>query len=105
MDALERQAPHNAVPPRIVGYGGVGLAYARWPLPEGVRLPDISGAVAKLRAMAAELNGYVVIEDAPAALRTQLDLWGPPHTPLPLMRALKAQWDPQGILNPGRYIV
>lgn len=105
MDALEHQALRNGIPLRIAGYGGVGLAYARWPLPEGVRSPDIAGAVAALRAMVAQLNGYVVIEDAPAALRTHLDLWGPPQTPLPLMRALKAQWDPQRILNPGRYVV
>lgn len=105
MDALERYTPRNAAPPRIAGYGGVGLAYARWSLPEDVCRPDISGAVAALRAMVTELNGYVVIEDAPTALRSQLDLWGPPQAPLPLMRALKAQWDPRGILNPGRYVV
>jgi len=41
---------------------------------------------------------------APPALRSQLDLWGTPPATLALMRAIKAQWDPRGVLNPGRYV-
>jgi glycolate oxidase FAD binding subunit len=104
LDALERYAPPADAPPQIVGYGGLGLAYARWPLADTIDAPMVVRAVAVLRAALAAEDGYAVIEDAPDYLRPHLDLWGAPPPTLPLMRALKAQWDPQGILNPGRYI-
>jgi glycolate oxidase FAD binding subunit len=103
LEALERHAPPGA-PPQIVGYGGVGLAYARWPLADGVDAAAAAQAVAALRAALAVEGGYAVVEDAPDQLRADLDLWGAPPETLLLMRALKAQWDPRGILNPGRYV-
>jgi glycolate oxidase FAD binding subunit len=99
--ALEQHAPGGA---EIVGYAGVGLAHARWPLAEGIDMAAIMRQLAALRAALAIEEGYAVVEDAPDRLRSALDLWGAPPPTLPLMRALKAQWDPQGILNPGRYI-
>jgi glycolate oxidase FAD binding subunit len=101
-DALERHAPDGAA--EIVGHCGVGMAHARWPLPEDADTTAVGRAVAALRAALAAEGGYAVVEDAPDRLRAALDLWGAPPPTLPLMRALKAQWDPQGILNPGRYI-
>jgi glycolate oxidase FAD binding subunit len=101
IEALEQHAPGGA---QIVGYAGVGLAHARWPLPEGVDAAEIGQLLAALRAALVVEGGYAVVEDAPDRLRSTIDLWGAPPPTLPLMQALKAQWDPQGILNPGRYI-
>jgi glycolate oxidase FAD binding subunit len=33
-----------------------------------------------------------------------LDAWGEPGDALPLMRAVKQQFDPKGTLNPGRFV-
>jgi glycolate oxidase FAD binding subunit len=100
---LEDHAPPTA-PALIVGYAGVGLAYARWQL-EGQRDGAALGAsIGALRAGLAALGCYALIEDAPAELREQLDLWGEPPPTLALMRSLKAQWDPRGVLNRGRYL-
>ncbi len=104
MEALERHAPLEA-PTAIVGYGGVGLAYARWPLPPGLDAVALAHSVAALRSALAGVGGYAVIEEAPAPLRHRLDLWGPAPESLALMRSLKTQWDPRNVLNPGRYIV
>jgi glycolate oxidase FAD binding subunit len=102
LTALERHAPPADTPAQLVGYAGVGLAYARWPLPAAAPVTTITAALAALRATLAQHGGYVVVEAAPAALRQHLDVWGTPET-LALMRALKAQWDPRGVLNAGRY--
>ncbi len=58
-----------------------------------------------VRNVARQRGGYAVVLNADPALRDSLDLWG--HTPdaLDMMRALKAQWDPQGLFNPGAFIV
>jgi glycolate oxidase FAD binding subunit len=41
-----------------------------------------------------------VLLDAPAELRRAVDPWGP-LTAEPLMRRIKARFDPHDILNPG----
>jgi glycolate oxidase FAD binding subunit len=40
----------------------------------------------------------------PGRMRARLDAWGPPPPAFGLMRALKAQFDPHGLCNPGRFI-
>jgi glycolate oxidase FAD binding subunit len=48
-------------------------------------------------------QGYCVFEYAPAALHQQLDVWG--EVPgLQLLRLYKQWFDPQAVLNPGRYV-
>ena len=46
----------------------------------------------------------IPVEQAPPELKRQLDVWGPTRGDFPLMQALKAQFDPQGVLNPGRFV-
>ena len=99
LNVLEQHAPAGA---RLVGYAGVGLAYTRWQAAGDAAATGVT--LARLRRALAELGGYVVVEHAPAALRPTLDLWGQAPATLGLMRALKAQWDPQAVLNRGRYV-
>jgi glycolate oxidase FAD binding subunit len=100
LEAIEGCAP-QAQRPQAIGYAGVGLAYARWSSSEG---DTVAAALARLRAALAAEEGYAVVEDAPADLRRRIDLWGEPPPTVALMRALKTQWDPRGVLNRGRYV-
>ncbi len=59
--------------------------------------------VAALREMAAEVGGALVVENQPSAL-AGVDVWGAPAGPVALMRAVKAEYDPRGTLNPGRFV-
>jgi glycolate oxidase FAD binding subunit len=102
LEALERHAPPGATT-KLAGYAGVGIAYARWYL-AGVGADRLGAALATLRAALADLGGYAAVEAAPPQLRAQLDVWGAAPPTLGLMRGLKAQWDPQAILNRGRYV-
>lgn len=83
---------------------GSGQIYARIALPEpfpetlGQRLQDWLQA---LRVQLQTHQGYAVVESAPASLCQQLDLWGHPAGG-PLLQRYKQQFDPHGILNPGR---
>ena len=48
--------------------------------------------------------GNVVISAMPDAARGTVDAWGPPPPSFALMRAMKHNFDPHGLCNPGRFI-
>jgi glycolate oxidase FAD binding subunit len=63
--------------------------------------PDASvGVIEALRR--SDAVGNVVVLRAPAAVKSRVDVWGPPRDVAPVMRAIKAALDPSGILNAGR---
>jgi len=58
----------------------------------------------KVRAFVSESEGSLIILDAPTEVKRRIDVWGPVGKPLALMQALKTEFDPQRILNPGRFV-
>lgn len=103
--ALERTTNQRGWEAARLAYARIGLVYARWWLPPGTPSGALVAALNELRQALGPIGGYVVVEDASPALRPALDIWGPPPPTLELMRSLKAQWDPAGILNAGRYLL
>jgi glycolate oxidase FAD binding subunit len=62
--------------------------------------------VERLREAVAGLDGHVTIRRAPAAVRRAVDPWGSIEPgPLALMRALRDEFDPRRVLNPGLFVV
>ena len=55
-----------------------------------------------LRARFTPGRGSAVLVRGSESLKALVDVWGPPGDSLPLMRAVKQQFDPDGLLNPGR---
>ena len=66
---------------------------------------SVVDSIRRLRASAAAVNGSLVIEKAPAEARVAADAWGEVGSTAELMRALKARFDPQSLLNPGRFVL
>jgi glycolate oxidase FAD binding subunit len=60
--------------------------------------------VARVREGLAASGGHCVVEHAPATAKPGLDVWGDVGPALAAMRRLKAELDPGGVLNPGRYV-
>lgn len=82
----------------VVGRAGLGVLY--------LRLDGSASAQASLvRALRDRLDpgrGSAVLRRAGGELRSLVDVWGPIGDGFPLMRQVKRQFDPGGILNPGR---
>lgn len=58
-------------------------------------------AISQLRREFTSRGGSLVVLQQPAD--ADVDLWGPPPNSFPLMQKIKQQFDPNGILNPGRF--
>ena len=63
----------------------------------------LPGAVDELRAAALATKGSLVVTEGLPEVIATLDPWGP-SPGLDLMRRVKAEFDPRGTLNPGRFI-
>jgi glycolate oxidase FAD binding subunit len=51
-----------------------------------------------------KLGGTMVALGCPVAVKRGLDVWGPPSDAQPLMVRIKQRFDPDGVLNPGRFL-
>lgn len=56
-----------------------------------------------LRQAALACGGYALVMRLPEEWRATIDWWGYRPSALALMRALKARWDPAGILEPDKF--
>jgi len=65
----------------------------------GIGFAPFQGDLAALRAAIERDGGSLAILGP-----SKLDAWGSPGDALPLMRAVKAQFDPKDTLNPGRFV-
>jgi glycolate oxidase FAD binding subunit len=83
----------------VLAWPTVGVVYVSW-----TRLDDVEGAIARLRAAAAAAGGTLVVERCPLDVKRRLDVFGPPPAGFDLMRSVKQQFDPAGVLSPGRYL-
>src|SRR5437870_1332957 len=65
---------------------------------------SLVAALAQLRAGVERRGGTLALLRCPLDVKARLDVWGSPGDSLPLMRCVKAQLDPAGLLNPGRFV-
>jgi glycolate oxidase FAD binding subunit len=81
-----------------VAHAASGAIFVR--TPPGAAAP----AFAALTDVAQAHRGHVVLMAAPLDVKRGRDVWGPPPQALGLMRELKRQFDPDNLLNPGRFV-
>ena len=88
----------------LTASAGLGLAYG-YIFFRPDEDPEKLAAVGKAFREAAEKHeGSMVMECAPASLKRKLDPWGRPSDDFPLMKRIKENVDPLGVLNPGRFL-
>jgi glycolate oxidase FAD binding subunit len=90
----------------IVAHAGSGIVYIGIPGYDPAA-PDVERLLTRLQTLdrcVARWQGRRVIERAPVAVKQCCQVWGPPGDDVVLMRAIKASFDPQHRLNPGRFI-
>jgi glycolate oxidase FAD binding subunit len=79
----------------------VGAGLLRFEAGQANLLVDV---LRTLRAFLESRGGSLSILRCPSAVKSEMDVWGDVGDVLSLMRSIKAQFDPTGILNPGRFV-
>jgi glycolate oxidase FAD binding subunit len=64
----------------------------------------VAAALGDWRALVRDASGHAALEWAPLAVKERVPVWDPPGAPHRIMQRLKAELDPHGILNPGRFV-
>jgi glycolate oxidase FAD binding subunit len=98
LDALGREAGLTIA---TLAYPTTGLVLAQL---SDALVEQLTSAIEEARRQAAKASGSLVVAAAPVAVKERIDVWGDAGSALPLMRCLKEQFDPQGTLNPGRFV-
>jgi glycolate oxidase FAD binding subunit len=61
-----------------------------------------SSHIKSLRTHCEAAGGFLSVLQAPVQVKAKIDIWGYRGNAVPLMREIKQQFDPTGILNPGK---
>lgn len=102
--AVEEESPVRGLSVEMVAHAGNGILYCRLPQRDNPSREKLLSFVDWLRILAKRLGGTVVIEAIDPALKDRVDVWGYVGSSFPLMKRLKETLDPQGMLNPGRFV-
>jgi glycolate oxidase FAD binding subunit len=85
--------------PEIVSDAAMGIVWI------SLQINDpVTQWFAKLIDEAQAHRGQAIVLAAPTNLKRGIDVWGPAPPTLSLMREIKRQFDPEGLLNPGRFV-
>jgi len=104
-DVLEAwTAAANGADWAMTASAGLGLAYA-WAIgKQDLDLAKVAELGAIFRGAAERFGGSMIVEYAPPAFKETFDPWGNPRGDFIVMRRIKENVDPLGVLNPGRFL-
>ncbi|HLA24242.1 MAG TPA: FAD-binding oxidoreductase [bacterium] len=81
-----------------VAHAASGAVFLRCPAGVAPEAFDV------LTRFAQAQHGHAVLTAAPPEMKRGRDVWGPPPQALGIMREIKRQFDPNNLLNPGRFV-
>ncbi len=86
-------------------HAGACVLYGRFVWNEARPQPlELRRELEDLRKYCVSAGGHAVIERASQAVKEGIDVWGYEAPALEIMRGIKREFDPNGLLNPGRFV-
>jgi FAD/FMN-containing dehydrogenase len=83
---------------------GIAFLYLLPPAAMADAAPKMAQAATEMIHAGNNLGGRVTIPWCPPAVKRDVNVWGPLRDDFSLMKKLKSQFDPDRILNPGRFV-
>ena len=104
--SYEKAAHESGIDCALICHSGNGVLYSYALAGNGVqsRKKSLLNLVKEFSAAAAQNEGHLIVESSPPALKKGMDVWGGQRGDYEMMRRLKREIDPKGILNPGRFV-
>ncbi len=103
--SAEGLARRLSLPGAAVAHAGSGVVRAAYALgPAPVQPEVVRDGLDALRRAAEAAEGSLIVETAPLAIKRHFDAWGKPGEAFAVMRRLKTEFDPRGLMNPGRFL-
>ncbi len=99
--ALWEVAGAHGLDAQVSGHAAVGVLRAAL---RGGDAAAQAAFVADLRGRLALGGAALVVQEAAPQVKRAVDVWGPAGDALGLMRRVKRQFDPAGVLSPGRFV-
>jgi glycolate oxidase FAD binding subunit len=91
---------------RIKSHAANGVTSVYFGFPDSeTQQEQIRSSIEQMRSFLRPFRGSVVVESAPLALKSLVDVWGWDCRDRQLMLRIQQKNDPAGILNPGRFLV
>ena len=91
--------------PAIVSQPGYGVASISWfPAGADFQCDEAGNVLAEAREATHSAGGHMIIERCPSELKSRYDVWDSAGEVLDIMRAMREQYDPKRIINPGRFM-
>jgi glycolate oxidase FAD binding subunit len=105
LDKLAELSSRLDAPIELSARVGNGLIYASFRLNgDAEQSAHLTQVLTEMRQGVTSERGYMVVESAPPAFKTQFDCWGDVGPQAEVMIGLKRAFDPRRVLNPGRFI-
>ena len=88
----------------FIGHAGNGILTSYILESGGGKRDSLVDLIGRFTAEAAKHGGNLIVEAAPRDLKEKVSAWGQPRSDYGVMRRLKGEMDPAGVLNPGRFV-
>jgi len=86
-------------------HAGTHIIYGRFELSrEAGSDQDLRKEFSGLRNFCSAREGHTVVERVRSSVKSGFDVWGYNEPALKVMKRLKQEFDPKGLLNPGRFV-
>jgi glycolate oxidase FAD binding subunit len=103
LESCERAARAAGVEAAFLLRAGNGILYT-FLLQDAGKTEGLAELIGRLTEEAAKREGNLVVESCPTDIKEKVDVWGRQRKDRLVMRRLKEKMDPQGVLNPGRFV-
>ena len=103
-EELERVGDASGLRSSIVSHPAHGTVLVGWYADGGVSSETADDLVRRARSAAHKAGGSMIVEQCPSEAKSRFDVWDEIGEPLAIMRRMKKQYDPQRVLNPGRFV-
>ncbi len=102
--AVVLQSLSKYSPAAVISQPGYGVISASWATQGGISVDDAVQIVGSVRENVHRLSGSVIVERCPVGAKAAFDVWDDVGENIDIMRRMKEQYDPSGVLNPGRFV-